>query len=111
MSPTSFVDFSLSFCLSCIFPFSKKYFFCVCLLVFAYIQVCFFRNLVVVLVWCGVVFDFVLYCIVLYCFVSGVVCCFFVVVIYYNVYDFVYCVVRCFCIYCVVIFFEIFLFM
>ena len=46
------------------------YAFFVFLLVFAYGQVCFFRNLVVALVWCGVVF---LYCVmysVMYCIVS-----------------------------------------
>ena len=59
--------------------------FCV-FLVFAYSQVCFFRNLVVALVWCGVVFLYcvmlcIVFCIVLYCFRGCVL--FFVVVIYY----------------------------
>ena len=63
------------------------YAFFVCLFVFSYSQVCFFRNLVVAPVWCR----FFVLCYVMFCFRGCVL--FFVVVIYYKMcMCFVYCV-------------------
>ena len=72
------------------------YAFFVCLFVFAYGQVCFFRKFVVALVWCGVVFFilcYVMLCIVL-CIVLFQGCVLFFVWLLYIIMCrcFVYCV-------------------